>query len=92
MAGFTDEQKILIRERDSGKCQLCKILEEKFGVQKSGKCKTLEIHHLVYRKEQKIENGILLCLDCHEVVTNTKRLRAYRGKKIPIMNFKSIFG
>lgn len=58
---FTEEQKISIYRKDEGKCQSCD-LEVKYGDPAT------HYHHKIMHSkggETTIENGLLLCKDCH---------------------------
>lgn len=56
-----------VYKRDNGKCQLCGI------------SKNLQLHHIVYRSENKQlinepTNCIMLCNNCHRLVHSNKHL------------------
>lgn len=55
-----------VLERDKGQCQLCRTNQR------------LQAHHIVYRSEDKskindINNLIMLCLECHNLVHTNKK-------------------
>ena len=55
-----------VYERDNGICRVC------------GSGRNLHLHHVIYRSEDKskindINNCIMLCNECHEIVHKNKR-------------------
>lgn len=71
-AGFDDSLKDFIRRMYGNKCYLCQQ-EESVIEKKTGKLKSLHVHHINYEKDDAREiNLIPLCCKCH-IKTNTKR-------------------
>jgi hypothetical protein len=60
--------------RDEGRCRWCMKFEEY--------TKGIQIHHITYERwgHEEVDDGVCLCVDCHEVVTKvTRALRNTNG-------------
>lgn len=66
-------------KRDKGQCQLC------------GTSLNLQLHHIIYRSENKSlindpNNCIMLCVQCHKLVHSNKKYWQEKLQKIILKN------
>jgi len=88
---FSKEIREKIKERDNNECQYNKLfgIEELSGVPCSTK---FEIHHKTYKNartnDETVDDGILVCVRCHDLITQNVRSERNLKKRIITSNYK----
>jgi len=88
---FLKEVREQIKKRDNNECQYNKIfgITELSGVPCSDK---FEIHHKSYKNEkangETVDDGILVCVRCHDLITQNVRSERNLRKRIKASNYE----